>query len=170
MFAKEICPLQPTLHLLPPAKRPLCQLVILGTLCASTALMLLHGRFPAVTLFFPLPVSSSPLRHPNQAESGKLEKEIRKQFEQLHEFLQSEEKTMLEELREEARKKQGLIEDKIKKLSEESRILLQEVSQLQADLKEDDISFLKVRLVSRCANPKPNRKNRQLLGCERAEA
>lgn len=74
---------------------------------------------------------------------------------------------MLEELREETQKKQDLIEDKIKKLSEESQILLQEVSHLQADLKEDDISFLKVRLVHRCSNPKPNRKNRQLLCCER---
>ncbi|XP_066482819.1 E3 ubiquitin-protein ligase TRIM35 isoform X2 [Tiliqua scincoides] len=79
----------------------------------------------------------------NKAESGRLEKKIRKQFEQLHEFLQSEEKIMLEELREETQKKQDLIEDKIKKLSEESQILLQEVSHLQADLKEDDISFLK---------------------------
>ncbi|XP_061481855.1 E3 ubiquitin-protein ligase TRIM35 isoform X2 [Rhineura floridana] len=79
----------------------------------------------------------------NKAESARVEKEIKKQFEQLHEFLQNEEKTMLGELREETRKKQDLIEDKIKKLSEESDDLLQEVGQLQADLKEDDIAFLK---------------------------
>ncbi|XP_053105614.1 E3 ubiquitin-protein ligase TRIM35 isoform X2 [Hemicordylus capensis] len=79
----------------------------------------------------------------NKAESGRLEKEIKKQFEQLHAFLRSEEKTMLDELQEEAQRKQGLIEDKIKKLSEESSLLQQEVSQLQADLKEDDLSFLK---------------------------
>lgn len=77
---------------------------------------------------------------------------------------------MLDELREETRKKQDLIEDKIKKLSEESQLLLQEVGHLQADLKEDDISFLKVRLVSRCSKPKPNRKNQQLLGYEHAMA
>ncbi|XP_062979814.1 E3 ubiquitin-protein ligase TRIM35 isoform X2 [Elgaria multicarinata webbii] len=79
----------------------------------------------------------------NKAESTRLEKEIKKQFEQLHEFLQSEERKMVEELQEETQKKQDLIDDQVKKLSEESDILLQEVSQLQADLKDDDISFLK---------------------------
>ncbi|XP_042304726.1 E3 ubiquitin-protein ligase TRIM35 isoform X2 [Sceloporus undulatus] len=79
----------------------------------------------------------------NKAESGKLEKEIKKQFEELHDFLRREERAMLEELREETQKKQELIEDKIKKLSEESDVLLQEVVQLQDDMKDDDISFLK---------------------------
>ncbi|KAH0622929.1 hypothetical protein JD844_025845, partial [Phrynosoma platyrhinos] len=79
----------------------------------------------------------------DKAESGRLEKEIKKQFEELHDFLRNEERTMLEELREETQKKQELIEDKIKKLSEESDVLLQEVVQLQDDMKDDDISFLK---------------------------
>ncbi|XP_053239789.1 E3 ubiquitin-protein ligase TRIM35 [Podarcis raffonei] len=79
----------------------------------------------------------------NKEETARLEKEIKKQFEQLHKFLENEEKTMLEELREEAQKKQDLIEDKIRKLSEESNVLVQEVGQLHADLKEGDVSFLK---------------------------
>ncbi|XP_072842265.2 E3 ubiquitin-protein ligase TRIM35 [Pogona vitticeps] len=79
----------------------------------------------------------------NKAESSRLEKEIKKQFEELHEFLQKEERAVLDELQEETRKKQDLIEDKIKKLSEESDVLLQEIGQLQADMKDDDISFLK---------------------------
>ncbi|KAJ7341366.1 hypothetical protein JRQ81_005378 [Phrynocephalus forsythii] len=79
----------------------------------------------------------------NKAESARLEKEIKKQFEELHEFLQKEERATLEELQEETQKKQSLIEDKVKKLSEESDILLQEIRQLQVDMKGDDISFLK---------------------------
>ncbi|XP_077187460.1 E3 ubiquitin-protein ligase TRIM35 [Paroedura picta] len=78
----------------------------------------------------------------NKVENARLEKEIKKQFEQLHEFLWSEEKAMLEELQAETKQKKDLIEDKIKKLSEESNILQQEVEQLQADQKEDDVSFL----------------------------
>ncbi|XP_044306297.1 E3 ubiquitin-protein ligase TRIM35 [Varanus komodoensis] len=79
----------------------------------------------------------------NKAESARLEKEIKKQFEQLHEFLQNEERNMLEELQQETQNKQELIEGKIKKLSEENDVLLQEVGQLQADLKDNDTSFLK---------------------------
>uniref|UniRef100_A0A8C8RIK5 Tripartite motif containing 35 n=1 Tax=Pelusios castaneus TaxID=367368 RepID=A0A8C8RIK5_9SAUR len=78
----------------------------------------------------------------NQAEVARLEDEIRKEFEKLHEFLRGEEKAMLAELHGEARDKQSLIESKIKKLSEETSALLHEVNQLQADLKEDDLSFL----------------------------
>ncbi|XP_054844710.1 E3 ubiquitin-protein ligase TRIM35 [Eublepharis macularius] len=78
----------------------------------------------------------------NKVESARLEKEIKKQFEHLHEFLQREEKAMLEELQAETQQKKDLIEDKIKKLSEESNILQQEVDHLQADQKDDDVSFL----------------------------
>lgn len=53
---------------------------------------------------------------------------------------------MLGELQEETQQKQELIEDKIRKLAEESNVLRKEVGQLQADLKEDDVSFLKVIL------------------------
>ncbi|XP_074845130.1 E3 ubiquitin-protein ligase TRIM35 isoform X2 [Carettochelys insculpta] len=64
-------------------------------------------------------------RH-NQVEVAKLEDQIRKEFEQLHEFLQAEEKAVLSELQEEARRKQDLIEGKIKKLSEDGDALLHE--------------------------------------------
>ncbi|XP_065443514.1 E3 ubiquitin-protein ligase TRIM35-like isoform X1 [Chrysemys picta bellii] len=80
----------------------------------------------------------------NQVEVARLEDQIRKEFEKLHEFLQGEEKAVLSELHEEARHKRDLIEDKIKKLSEDSDALLHEANQLQADLTEDDVSFLRV--------------------------
>ncbi|XP_067318660.1 E3 ubiquitin-protein ligase TRIM35 [Anolis sagrei] len=79
----------------------------------------------------------------NKAEGVRLQKEIKRQFQELHDFLWNEEKVMLEVLQEETQRKQQLVEDKIKKLKEESDILLQEVGQLQADMKDDDVSFLK---------------------------
>lgn len=75
----------------------------------------------------------------------RLEEQIRREFEKLHEFLRGEEKALLAQLQEETRRKHGLIEGKMKQLTEESRALLNEARQLQADLKEDDYTFLMVK-------------------------
>ncbi|PKU28438.1 tripartite motif-containing protein 35 [Limosa lapponica baueri] len=78
----------------------------------------------------------------NQVEAVRLEEQIRKEFEKLYEFLREEEKTLLAQLQEEMRRKNGLIEGKIKRLVKEKQALLNEAFQLQADLKEDDYTFL----------------------------
>ncbi|XP_073191654.1 E3 ubiquitin-protein ligase TRIM35 isoform X2 [Lepidochelys kempii] len=96
-----------------------------------------------------------------RVEVARLEDQIRKEFEKLHEFLRGEEKALLSELHEEARHKRGLIEGKIKKLSEDSDALLHEVNQLQADLTEDDVSFLRKH---------KNRKRRIACTAEEPEA
>ncbi|NXF38733.1 TRI35 protein, partial [Nyctibius bracteatus] len=80
----------------------------------------------------------------NQMEAARLEEQIGKKFEELHKFLRDEEKALLAQLREEMRCKNGLIEDNMKQLAEESRALLSEARQLQVDLKEDDYTFLMV--------------------------
>ncbi|XP_051471603.1 E3 ubiquitin-protein ligase TRIM35 isoform X2 [Apus apus] len=79
----------------------------------------------------------------NQVEAVRLEEQIGKEFEKLHEFLRDEEKALLAKLQEETRHKRGLIEDKMKQLEEDSQALLDEAHQLQEDLKEDDYTFLK---------------------------
>lgn len=66
------------------------------------------------------------------------------EFEKLHKFLWDEEQAVLAQLREEARRKQDLIQGKMEQLAEESQALLNEAAQLQADLKEDDYTFLMV--------------------------
>lgn len=83
--------------------------------------------------------------HPGQVEAVRLEEQIKKEFEKLHEFLRDEEKALLAQLQEETRHKQDLVEGKIKQLSDESRALLNEACQLQDDLKEDDYTFLMVK-------------------------
>ncbi|NWW78433.1 TRI35 protein, partial [Climacteris rufus] len=80
-------------------------------------------------------------RH-NQAEAARLERQVRREFEKLHKFLRDEEQAVLAELREESRWKQELIQGKMEQLAEESQALLNEARQLQADLKEDDYTFL----------------------------
>ncbi|XP_068792825.1 E3 ubiquitin-protein ligase TRIM35 [Struthio camelus] len=97
----------------------------------------------------------------NQVEAARLEDQIRREFEKLHEFLRAEEKAALARLQEETRRKQGLIEGRMKQLSEESQALLNEARQLQADLKEDDYTFLMMH---------KNRKRRIACTAEEPEA
>ncbi|XP_010078796.1 PREDICTED: tripartite motif-containing protein 35, partial [Pterocles gutturalis] len=97
----------------------------------------------------------------NKAEAARLEEQIHREFEKLHEFLRDEEQELLARLQEEMRRKHGLIEAKMKQLAEESRALLAEARQLQADLKEDDYTFLmthknrKRRIACTAEEPEP---------------
>ncbi|NXO71090.1 TRI35 protein, partial [Phainopepla nitens] len=86
-------------------------------------------------------------RH-NEVELVRLERQVKREFEKLHKFLWDEEQAVLAQIREETRQKRDLIQGKMEQLAEESQALLNEAAQLQADLKEDDYTFLK---------PHPNR-------------
>ncbi|XP_065586606.1 E3 ubiquitin-protein ligase TRIM35 isoform X1 [Cyrtonyx montezumae] len=99
-------------------------------------------------------------RH-NKVEAKRLEEQIKKEFEKLHEFLRDEEKALLSQLQEEKQHKHSLIESKMKQLSENSRAVLSEARQLQADLEEDDYTFLRTH---------KNRKRRIACTAEEPEA
>ncbi|NWH89708.1 TRI35 protein, partial [Aegithalos caudatus] len=99
-------------------------------------------------------------RH-NQAESARLERQVKREFQQLHEFLWDEERAVLARLREEFRRKQDVIQGKMERLEEESRALLHEAGQLQEDLREDDYTFLMTH---------KNRKRRIACTAEEPEA
>ncbi|NWI52815.1 TRI35 protein, partial [Calyptomena viridis] len=79
----------------------------------------------------------------NQSEAARLDEQVRREFKKLHEFLWNEEKAVLAQLQEEIQRKNHLIRGKVEQLEEESQALLNEAQQLQADLKEDDFTFLK---------------------------
>ncbi|NXU44107.1 TRI35 protein, partial [Drymodes brunneopygia] len=97
----------------------------------------------------------------SQAESARLERQVKWEFEKLHKFLWDEEQAVLAQLREETRKKQDLIQGKMEQLAEESQALLNEAAQLQADLKDDDYTFLMTH---------KNRKRRIACTAEEPEA
>ncbi|XP_023779930.1 tripartite motif-containing protein 35 [Cyanistes caeruleus] len=99
-------------------------------------------------------------RH-NEAESARLERQVKWEFEKLHKFLRDEEQALLAQLREETRRKQDLIQGKMEQLLEESQALLKEAGQIQTDLKEDDYTFLKTH---------KNRKRRIACTAEEPEA
>ncbi|NWS35139.1 TRI35 protein, partial [Polioptila caerulea] len=99
-------------------------------------------------------------RH-NEAQSARLERQVKWEFEKLHKFLWDEEQAVLAQLREETRRKQDLIQGKMEQLAQESQALLNEAAQLQADLKEDDVTFLMTH---------KNRKRRIACTAEEPEA
>ncbi|NXO31139.1 TRI35 protein, partial [Cisticola juncidis] len=99
-------------------------------------------------------------RH-NETESARLERQVRWEFEKLHKFLRDEEQAVLTELREETRRKQDLIQERMEQLEEQSRALLGAATQLQADLREDDYTFLMMH---------KNRKRRIACTAEEPEA
>ncbi|XP_069461757.1 E3 ubiquitin-protein ligase TRIM35 isoform X4 [Ambystoma mexicanum] len=78
----------------------------------------------------------------NKAETIRIREQIKKEFLKLHEFLNNEEKDALSELEDEAKQKQTLVEEKIKKVLEDMGSLSLEINKLQAEMKESDVSFL----------------------------
>nr|XP_031360405.1 tripartite motif-containing protein 35 [Lonchura striata domestica] len=80
-------------------------------------------------------------RH-NEVESERLERQVKWEFEKLHKFLWDEEQALLAQIREETGQKQDLIHGKMGQLAEASQALLNEATHLQADLKQDDVTFL----------------------------
>ncbi|KAJ1158192.1 hypothetical protein NDU88_010886 [Pleurodeles waltl] len=78
----------------------------------------------------------------NKSESIRIQDQIKKEFEKLHEFLRNEEKAALADLEEEAVQKHKLVEEKIRKLLEEMGSLSLEINKLQSEMKENDVSFL----------------------------
>lgn len=80
-----------------------------------------------------------------QVEAAWLEARIRREFDKLREFLRVEEQAILDAMANEARQKQHLAEEKMKRLTEDTEALAHEIERLQMEMKEDDVSFLMVR-------------------------
>ncbi|XP_072782322.1 E3 ubiquitin-protein ligase TRIM35-like [Taeniopygia guttata] len=99
-------------------------------------------------------------RH-NEVESERLERQVKWEFEKLHKFLWDEEQALLAQIREETGQKQDLIHGKMGQLAEASQALLNEAAHLQADLKQDDVTFLMTH---------KNRKRRIACTAEEPEA
>ncbi|XP_050828582.1 E3 ubiquitin-protein ligase TRIM35 [Serinus canaria] len=99
-------------------------------------------------------------RH-NEVESGRLESQVKWEFEKLHKFLWDEEQAVLAQLREETGRKQDLIQAKLQQLADATQALLNEAARLQADLQQDDLTFLMTH---------KNRKRRIACTAEEPEA
>ncbi|XP_072331810.1 zinc-binding protein A33-like [Scyliorhinus torazame] len=78
-----------------------------------------------------------------QDQSVKTEKQIKAQFEKLHQFLREEERIELEDLKLEKEKKSQEMKERIEKITEEISLLSVTVKEIEQELREqDNIKFL----------------------------
>ncbi|XP_026162054.1 nuclear factor 7, ovary-like [Mastacembelus armatus] len=70
------------------------------------------------------------------------EKQIKEQFQKLHQFLQEEEEARITALREEEEQKSQMMKDKIEVLSREITALSDTIRATEEELKAEDVSFL----------------------------
>ncbi|XP_063041142.1 E3 ubiquitin-protein ligase TRIM39-like [Engraulis encrasicolus] len=70
------------------------------------------------------------------------EKQIKEEFEKLHQFLRDEETARISALREEEEQKSWMMKKKIKKLSREISSLSESVRAIEEEMESDDVTFL----------------------------
>ncbi|XP_063042048.1 zinc-binding protein A33-like [Engraulis encrasicolus] len=70
------------------------------------------------------------------------ERQIKEEFEKLHQFLQNEEASRIAALREEEEQKSQMMKEKIEKLSREISSLSESVRAIEEEMEADDVTFL----------------------------
>ncbi|XP_017541344.2 tripartite motif-containing protein 35-like [Pygocentrus nattereri] len=77
-----------------------------------------------------------------QSQVQQTEKQIKQEFEKLHEFLREEEKTRIAALKEEEKKKMQIINEKVKEADDLCSGLSERIKEIEDDMKGDDSVFL----------------------------
>ncbi|XP_061582546.1 E3 ubiquitin-protein ligase TRIM35-like [Cololabis saira] len=77
-----------------------------------------------------------------QVQARDTEKEIRQQFQKLHQFLEEEEKARVEALREEEEQKSRVMKEKVEALTQDMDALLETIRATETELRAGDVSLL----------------------------
>ncbi|XP_071387841.1 E3 ubiquitin-protein ligase TRIM39-like [Centroberyx affinis] len=77
-----------------------------------------------------------------KVQAGRTERQIKKQFKKLHQFLEEEEEARIAALREEEQQKSRMIKEKTEGLSREIAALSDTVRAVEKELRAEDVSFL----------------------------
>src|SRR4029434_1399484 len=80
-----------------------------------------------------------------QTQTQHTEKQIKKEFEKLHQFLRDEEAARIAALKEEEEQKSEMMKEKIEKMSIEISSLSDTIRAIEGGMGADDITFLQVR-------------------------
>ena len=83
----------------------------------------------------------------NQSQIKDTETKIKKEFEELHQFLRDEEAARRAELRREGTWKSEMMKEKIEKMSREISSLSDTIRAIEEEMGADDITFLQVRTI-----------------------
>ena len=79
-----------------------------------------------------------------QTQTQHTEKQIKEEFEKLHQFLRDEEAARIVALREEEKQKSQMMKKKIEKMSREISSLSDTIRATEKEMEADDITFLQV--------------------------
>ena len=80
-----------------------------------------------------------------QVQTQQTEKQIKQEFEKLHQFLRDEEAARIAALREEEEQKSQMMKEKIEKMSREISSLSDTIRAIEEEMEADDVTFLQVR-------------------------
>ena len=80
-----------------------------------------------------------------QTQAQHTERQIKEEFEELHQFLQDEEAARIAALREEEEQKSQMMKEKIDRMSREISSLSDTIRAIEKEMGGDDITFLQVR-------------------------
>ncbi|KAL2093801.1 hypothetical protein ACEWY4_011113 [Coilia grayii] len=83
-----------------------------------------------------------------KTQSALVEKTIKAEFQQLHQFLKEEEEARLSAARKEVEEKRKIIERELKIVQGQVHVLTQAIVSVEHDLKQDDLTFFKVKTFS----------------------
>ena len=79
-----------------------------------------------------------------QVQAQHTERQIKEEFEKLHQFLRDEEAARLSALREDEEQKSQMMKKKIEKMSREISSLSDTIRATEKEMEADDITFLQV--------------------------
>ncbi|XP_059931230.1 E3 ubiquitin-protein ligase TRIM35-like [Gadus macrocephalus] len=91
-----------------------------------------------------------------KVQTAHTERQIQKEFEKLHQFLQDEEKFRITALRDEEQMKGQKIKKKIEELSMQIETISQTVTETEQQLGAGDVSFLKKATAEKAGQPRPS--------------
>ncbi|CDQ86539.1 unnamed protein product [Oncorhynchus mykiss] len=97
--------------------------------------------------------------HCLQSQAQHTEKQIKKEFEKLHQFLREEEEARIAALKEEEKQKSQKMKEKIDQMNREISSLSDTIRAIEEELKDEDISFLQnfktMKGRAQCTMPDP---------------
>ena len=82
-----------------------------------------------------------------QTQAQSTERQIKEEFEKLHQFLRDEEAARISALREEEEQKSQRMKEKIEKKSREISAISDKIRAIEEEMAAEDVSFLQVRMI-----------------------